>query len=245
MALKILDISKYQSKVDYAKTAKAVDGVILRIGLTYWGSYTMSADSCFESHYAGFKAVGCPVGVYYYSAADTVERAQKEADFCLSLLKGKQFELPVFYDVENTQRQGKLSKTALTQIVDTFCSRVEKSGYFVGFYSSTNWLQTKLDTAALCKKYALWKADYRVFYDKTISCAMHQYTSTGTVGGISGNVDLSRCYQNFEKVIKENGLNGFAKPAVIKTFTVKATQGDIDRFVSTAKELNIKDYTVA
>lgn len=244
MTLKILDISKYQNKVDYAKTAKAVDGVILRIGLTYWGSQSMAEDSCFETHYAGFKAAGCPVGVYYYSAADDVQKAQQEADFCISLMKGRQFELPVFYDVENSERQGKLSKTQLTQIVDTFCSKVEKAGYFVGFYASTNWLQNKLDTAYLSKKYALWKADYRIFFDRTISCAMHQYTSTGKVSGISGNVDLSRCYQDFTSAIKAKGLNGFAKPAQLKTFTVKATQGDIDRFVATAEELKIKDYSI-
>lgn len=211
MTLKILDISKYQPNVDYAKTAKAVDGVILRIGLTYWGAQNMGKDECFDKHYAGFKAVNCPVGVYYYSCADTVAMAEKEADFCLSLMQGKQFELPVYYDVENTQRQGGLSKAALTQIVDTFCSKVEKAGYYVGFYASTSWLINKMDTAYLGKKYTLWKADYRTAYDKTIPCDMHQYTSGATVAGISGNVDMSNCYKDFTAIIKKAGLNGFAK----------------------------------
>lgn len=211
MTLKILDISKYQPNVDYAKVAKAVDGVILRIGLTFWGQQNMGKDDCFDKHYAGFKAVGCPIGVYYYSAADTVAVAKKEADYCLSLMKGKQFELPVYYDVENNERQGKLSKQALTDIVDAFCSRVEKAGYFVGFYASTSWLQSKMDTASLSKKYTLWKADYRTFYDKKIICDMHQYTSSGAVSGISGNVDLSHCYVNFPPIIKRAGLNGFPK----------------------------------
>ena len=209
MTLKILDISKYQPTVDYAKTAKAVDGVILRIGLTYWGAQNMGKDECFDKHYAGFKAVNCPVGVYYYSCADTVAMAEKEADFCLSLMQGKQFELPIYYDVENNQRQGGLSKAALTQIVDAFCSKVEKAGYYVGFYASTSWLTNKMDTAYLGKKYTLWKADYRTAYDKTIACDMHQYTSTATVAGISGNVDMSNCYKDFTAVIKANGLNGF------------------------------------
>ncbi|MBP1570382.1 MAG: hypothetical protein J6C76_00610, partial [Oscillospiraceae bacterium] len=109
MAYRILDISKYQPTVDYTKTAQDCDGVILRAGLTYWGAQNMGKDTCFEKHYAGFKAVGLPVGAYYYSAADSVATAEKEADYFLSLLKGKQFELPVYYDVENTQRQGKLT----------------------------------------------------------------------------------------------------------------------------------------
>jgi len=208
---KILDISKYQPNVDYEKTAKEIDGVILRIGLTYWGAQNMGKDECFEKHYAGFKAAGCPVGVYYYSAADSVAVAEKEADFCLSLLKDKQFELPIYYDVENNERQGDLSKQALTEIVDKFCSIVEKAGYFVGYYSYTAWLLSKFDTAYLSKKYTLWKADYRSAYDRTISCDMHQYTSGASVAGIGGRVDMSRCYVDFVSIIKKAGLNGFGK----------------------------------
>ena len=209
MTYKILDISKYQPNVDYEKTAKDIDGVILRIGLTYWGAQNMGKDECFEKHYAGFKAEGCPVGVYYYSAADSVAMAEKEAEFCLSLMKGKQFELPVYYDVENSQRQGGLSKELLTQIVDAFCGKVEKAGYFVGFYASTSWLVNKMDTGYLSRMYNLWKADYRAAYDKTIKCDMHQYTSGATVAGIGGRVDMSNCRVDFASVIKGAGLNGF------------------------------------
>jgi GH25 family lysozyme M1 (1,4-beta-N-acetylmuramidase) len=221
--LKILDISYYQPTVDYTKVAQAVDGVILRIGLTYWGQQVMGKDECFDKHYAGFKSVGCPVGVYYYSAADSVAVAEKEADYCLSLMKGKQFELPVYYDVECNERQGNLSKQALTDIVDAFCSKVEKQGYFVGYYSYTAWLQSKFDTAYLSKKYTLWKADYRTLYNTSIKCDMHQYTSSGTVSGINGKVDLSRCYRDFEKEIKNAGLNGFAK-TVLKSVDIIAQE---------------------
>ena len=245
MAYRILDISKYQPNVDYAKTAKDVDGVIIRAGLTYWGKQDMGKDPYFEKHYEGFKAQGCPVGVYYYSCADTVAMAEKEAEYFLSLIKGKQFELPVYFDVENNERQGKLSKALLTQIVDAFCSKLEKAGYFVGFYASTSWLKNKLDTANLGKKYTLWKADYRLLYDKTIKCDMHQFTSEGSIDGIKGNVDLSHCYVDFPKVIKGAGLNGFAKTVLLKTFAVKASDGDIEKFIAKAKELKISDYTVA
>ena len=215
MNLKILDISTYQPDVKYAETAKDVDGVILRIGLTYWGKQVLGKDNCFEKHYAGFKAVNCPVGVYYYSCADTVAMAEKEADFCLSLMQGKQFELPIYYDVENTQRQGALSKELLTQIVDAFCSKLEKAGYFVGFYASTSWLVNKMNTSYLSAKYTLWKADYRTAYDKTIPCDMHQYTSGATVDGINGRVDMSNCYKDFTAVIKANGLNGFTAENIV------------------------------
>ena len=217
MALKILDASKYQSDIDYGATASDCSGVLLRAGLTYWGAQNMGEDECFEKHYAGFKAVGLPVGAYYYSAADSVAVAEKEADYFISLLKGKQFELPVYYDVENNQRQGSLSKELLTQIVDAFCSRVQAAGYYVGFYASTSWLKNKMDTAYLSKKYTLWKADYRAAYDKTIACDIHQYTSQGRIAGISGNVDLNHCYKNFVSIIKSKGLNGFAPQEVEDT----------------------------
>ena len=245
MTYKILDISKYQPNVDYTKVAKAVDGVILRVGLTYWGKQNMGKDECFDKHYAGFKKAGLPVGAYYYSCADSVAMAEKEAEYCLSLLKGKQFELPVYYDVENTQRQGSLSKAALTQIVDAFCKKVEAAGYFVGFYASTSWLKNKMNTADLSKKYTLWKADYRLLHDKTIVCDMHQFTSEGSVEGIKGNVDLSLCYKNFTPIIKANNLNGFAKTVSLKTFKVQASDGDIKKFAALAQQLEIKNYTVA
>lgn len=211
MAYKILDISKWQPDVDYAKVAQAVDGVILRIGITYWGKQDMGKDECFERHYAGFKAHKCPVGVYYYSAADSTLMAEREAEYCLGLLKGKIFELPIYYDVENNERQGALSRQKLTEIVDTFCSKLEANGCFAGFYASTSWLKNKLDTAYLASKYTLWKADYRTAYDKTIPCDMHQYTSGGTVNGIDARVDLNNCYRDFPSVIKQAGLNGFAR----------------------------------
>lgn len=209
--MKILDVSTYQPTIDYAIVAKNIDGVILRIGFTGWGKQSMERDSCFERHYAGFKAVGVPVGAYYYSAADTTKSAQKEADFCLSLLKGKQFELPIYYDVENNERQGKLSKSALTELTGVFCSKLEVAGYYVGYYSYTAWLLNKFDTARL-SKYSLWKADYRTAPDTTIKCDMHQYTGSGVVSGIVGGVDLSRTDKDFAKIIVGAGLNGFSKP---------------------------------
>ena len=244
MALKILDVSKYQPDIDYAKVAKSVDGVILRIGITYWGKQDMDIDPCFEKHYTGFKRYGVPVGVYYYSSADTIDVAKKEAEYTLQLMKGKQFELPIYYDVEEGNRMNKLSKQALTNIVDTYCSIVEKAGYFVGVYSNTSWFTSKLDHAFLSKKYTIWLADYRLLYNRTLKRDMHQYTSSGTVNGISGRVDLNNCYVDFPTIIKKNGLNGFDKKPVIQTFTIKATKGDIDRFVQLAQALDIKDYTI-
>lgn len=210
--LKIIDISKYQTTVDYQAVKDAgVDGVIIRCGITYWGAQNMGVDPLFLTHYNGFRAVGMPIGAYYYSAADTVEVAKKEAEFVKTLLAGKQFEFPVYYDVENEQRMGKLSKEMLTAIVETFCESLEEAGYFVGVYANTNYFVNKLDHARLAGKYTIWLADYRGNNaNKTLKRDMWQYTSTGKVKGVAGDVDVNECYRDFPPIIKGAGLNGFS-----------------------------------
>lgn len=211
--MKILDVSKYQPNIDYAQVAKQVDGVILRCGVTGWGTANQcSTDDCFEKHYAGFKAVGLPVGAYYYSAADTIAKAQEEAEYCKKILAGKQFELPIYYDVECRERMNKLSKEQLTAQVIAWCDKMEQAGYFVGVYSYTSFVNEKLDIASLAQRYTIWLADYRQNYDRTIPRDMHQYTSTAQIAGIAGGVDMSNLFRtNLMETIQEAGLNGFAK----------------------------------
>ena len=211
--MKILDVSKYQPNIDYAQVAKQVDGVILRCGVTGWGTANQcSTDDCFEKHYAGFKAVGLPVGAYYYSAADTIAKAQEEAEYCKKILAGKQFELPIYYDVECRERMDKVSKEQLTAQVIAWCDKMEQAGYFVGVYSYTSFVNEKLDIASLAQRYTIWLADYRQNYDRTIPRDMHQYTSTAQIAGIAGGVDMSNLFRtNLMETIQEAGLNGFAK----------------------------------
>ena len=211
--MKILDVSDWQLNIDYAQVAKQVDGVILRCGVTGWGTANQcSTDDCFEKHYAGFKAVGLPVGAYYYSAADTISKAQEEAEYCKKILAGKQFEFPIYYDIENPQRMDKLSKEQLTAQVIAWCDKMEQAGYFVGVYSYTSFVNEKLDIASLAQRYTIWLADYRQNYDRTIPRDMHQYTSTAQIAGIAGGVDMSNLFRtNLMETIQETGLNGFAK----------------------------------
>lgn len=230
----LLDVSAYQPNIDYAKVkAAGIEGVILRCGITYWGKQVCSADEYFERHYKGFKAVGMPVGAYYYSAADTTEAARREADFVAGILKGKQLEFPVYYDVECEPRMGKLSKAELTEIAETFCNAIEKAGWFTGIYANTNYYLNKLDHAALAERYTLWLADYRGDNaNKTLKRDIWQHTSTGRVNGIEGNVDMNECYRDFPSIIRKAGLNGYSKmissatapksePEKADTYTVK------------------------
>lgn len=210
MAIKVLDVSSYQSNIDYAKVkASGIGGVILRCGRTYWGEIRVAGDDTFEKHYKGFKAVGMPVGVYYYSAANTTAKAREEANFVLNVLKGKQLELPVYFDVENNERQKPLSKQELTDVTKAFCEVIEKAGYYIGIYASSSWLKDELDMNQL-NNYDVWVAHYGVSKPSyTGSYGMWQYTSSGSVAGISGDVDLSYCYKDYPTIIKNAKLNGY------------------------------------
>ena len=200
-----IDVSKHQGVIDWSKVK--TDFAILRAG---FGRYTSQKDPQFERNYAGAKAAGIPVGVYWYSYARSAEEAQEEAKACLQVLREKQFEFPIYFDIEDST-QGNLDKTVLTAMCEAFCDTLEKAGYFAGVYASTYWFTSKLDHARLASKYTIWLADYRAGYNKTLKRDMHQYTSNGHVDGISGRVDRNACTRDFPGVIKKAGLNGFDK----------------------------------
>ena len=240
---KVLDVSKYQPTINYAATAKDIDGVILRCGITYWGAQNKDVDSCFEQHYAGFKAQGVPVGVYYYSAADSVAQAKLEAQKCLEIIKGKQLEYPVYFDMENNERQGNLSGAQRYEIADAFLSTVEAAGYFVGFYSYSAFIQ-KIGTEYFNKlkaKYSIWLADYRKI-PASYTRDMWQYTSGGSVAGINGRVDLSYCYKDFPTIIKNAGLNGYTKAAAAKPVETVKPVTDTLKVGDTVKVLKAIQY---
>ena len=250
--MKILDVSEHQPNIDYAAAAKEVDGVILRCGVTHWGAANECvADECFEQHYAGFKAVGMPVGAYYYSAADTITKAEEEAEFCKQLLAGKSFELPIYYDTENPQRMEPLSVQQLTQQVERWCDIMEAAGYFVGVYANTDYFTRKLNTAELAKRYTLWLADYRAQPNTSLRRDLHQYTSTAQVAGISGGVDMSNLVRaDLMEAVTGSGRNGCGDyqpqpnpPADHNLYTVvfgPATAGDRDAAVALGNGLQLE-----
>lgn len=213
MKIKVIDISSHQGEIDYSKVkASGVQGVILRCGRSYWGQIVVAGDDNFEKHYKGFKAVGMPVGAYYYSCANTVAKANEEAQFVLKVLKDKQLEYPVYFDTENIERQQPLSKQALTDVAKAFLETLEKAGYYVGIYASSSWLKNELDMEQL-KAYDVWVAHYNVEKPSyTGAYGMWQYTSSGKINGISTNVDMSHCYKDYPNIIKKAHLNGFTEP---------------------------------
>lgn len=210
-----IDVSKWQGKIDWKKVkADGVQFAILRAG---YGRELSQKDVTFEDNYKGCKANGIPCGIYWYSYATSPEDAVKEAKTCLEAIKGKQFEFPIYFDLEE-KKQFDLGKEACTAIVKAFLETVEKAGYWVGLYMSKSYLETYI-TEDVRNRYAVWVAHYGV--SKTTykgQFGMWQKSSTGKVKGISGDVDLNECYIDYPAEIKKAGLNGFKK-AVAKNET--------------------------
>lgn len=210
---KVIDVSKWQESIDFDKVKSAgVEAVILRCN--NWNKYTNSVekDPRFEEYYTKAKAAGLKVGAFYYTWQCDVLGARKDAELCMEYLRGKQFEYPIYFDLEWHKALSK-GKSVCSAMVEAFCNALEEQGYFAGLYISRSPLQTHI-TENVANRYALWIAEYGVNkpnYNGTYG--MWQYSDSGRIDGISVNVDLDECYVDYPKIITEGGYNGYTKPA--------------------------------
>lgn len=201
-----IDISKHQGNVDFSKLKGNVDFVIIRAG---YGKLASQKDAKFEEYYAGCKKYGIPVGAYWYSYATTVAEAQQEAQVFLNVIKGKQFDYPVYFDLEerNAFNTGKSNCSAM---VRAFCGKLEEAGYYAGLYMSRSPFTTYMESD-IKDKYTLWLAEYNSKLNYTGTVGMWQYGEKGSVAGVSGHVDVDYSYKDFSSIIKNVGLNGYPK----------------------------------
>lgn len=185
------DVSRYQGTVDWNAVRNAgVTFAILRAG---YGRYPTQQDPTFAANYAGATAAGLDVGAYWYSYAADTAGVQAEARACLSVLGGRRLPLGVWFDQEYEPAILALSKNVRTGLVQRFLRTMEDAGYIAGLYCSADWLRTKLDTAAFVNE-NLWIAQYADTYTGPLAPNIWQYTSTGRVPGVTGNVDRDLLY---------------------------------------------------
>lgn len=197
-----IDLSRHNGNIDWSKVN--TDFVILRAG---YGKESSQKDDRFEEYYAGAKTHGIHVGTYWYSYAMDEDEARQEADVFLETIKGKQFEYPVFYDVEES-KQFELGKEKLSAIIRAFLERVEAAGYFVGLYGSASSLVTHTEND-IKEKYTIWLAHWCENTNYSGAYGIWQHSCKGKVDGIIGDVDLDKCYVNYPERIKAKGLNGY------------------------------------
>ena len=207
--MKVIDVSRWQNNIDFAKVkASGIEGVIIKAGGSDSGFYK---DSKFEQNYANAKAVGLHVGAYYFVGKGCISTVDGRADGerFANLIAGKQFDLPVYMDVESTPIS---ARTGATDAAIAFCSYLESKGYYVGIYASDiSGFKDRLDYSRLKDRFTSWVARYGSEPKYATKWDMWQYTSTGRVNGIAGNVDMDDCRRDFPSIIINGGFNGYSK----------------------------------
>ncbi|MEQ3280279.1 GH25 family lysozyme [Bifidobacterium adolescentis] len=195
----VIDVSEWQGDIDWAKAkADGVEGVIIRLG---YGEGN-NADKKAQRNISECKRLGIPFGIYWYSYADTPSIAKEEGTDVVAKLKQfgvnpSDLAYPVYYDLEKWTWEGHQPPTdpnVYNNIVNNWYSALQSAGYKnLGVYSYTSYLQGPLKHADIYAK-TTWVAQYgaRMGFDSfPTNSRGWQYTSSGKVNGISGNVDMN------------------------------------------------------
>ena len=209
-----IDVSKWQGAIDWeAVKADGVEFAMLRAGYGQGNideQFYRNADECTR--------LGIPFGVYWFSYAYTEAMARREAEHCLEVIKPYKLSYPVAWDYEYdsmdyaTERGIKITKTLVSAMARAFLNKVEEAGYYGALYANPNYLAQYFD-ADLPKRYDIWLAKwpYTVPGPDTLKpeqCGgIWQYTSSGSVDGINGRVDMNYAYYDYP------ALTGF-RPSV-------------------------------
>lgn len=204
--MKGIDVSHWQGDIDWDKVKTSdVEFAIIKAGGSDAGFYK---DPKFERNYSEAKRVGIPIGSYYFVGSKCISYndGMADAERFINFLNGKTFEYPVYIDLETTSIA---DKSGATEACIGFCETMEKSKYFSGIYASDLYgFQDRLEILKL-KNIAKWVARYGSNPTYVTDYGMWQYSSTGVINGINGNVDTNECYVDYPSIIKEKGYNGF------------------------------------
>ena len=182
--------------IDWDVLKDNVDFAIIRVGDP--GDEDWIDDS-WEYNYGEARRVGMQIGAYWYSRCTTVEEAKEEAHACIKLLEGKDFEFPVYMDLEE-KSQHNTGSANCTAMIEAFCEEIKAAGYTPGVYANLDAFRTVIDSS-LGQKYAFWVAHYSEEFGYTGATGMWQYSETGRVSGISVAVDLDYCYVDYPSII--------------------------------------------
>ncbi len=191
-----IDVSRWQGNINWAAVA-ADDVDFVMLGTRSKGL----VDPYFHANVKGASDAGIKVGAYIYSLATTPEMAIQEADFVLDLVKEYPISFPIAFDAEDSGTLGTLSPAEVTEITNAFCKRIEDAGYYAIDYANDHWLANKIDLSNM--KYDVWVARYGVEHNYS-DPIMWQVTSTGSINGITGNVDIDFLYRDLTPKLPGN-----------------------------------------
>ncbi len=202
-SIKGIDVSKYQGNIDFAKVkATGVDYVMMRVAYRGYGDGKIVKDTKFDINATNATTNGLDMGVYFFSQATSKDEAVEEANYVLDAIKDYDVTYPIAIDIEEIAnaegRQEKLSATELTDVIIAFCDTIKNAGYTPMIYSNIRYFAGKVEYERL-EDYDKWFASYssQLYFPYEIS--MWQYSNTGSVDGISGDVDLNISFKKYSQ----------------------------------------------
>lgn len=188
-----IDVSVYQGEIDWPSVAAdGVEFAILRLGYRGYTEGGLFLDKSFEQNLQGALDAGLEVGIYFFSQAISPEEAEEEAEYILSALDGRTITYPVAFDWEpiaETARTDGLDGETLTRCAAAFCARIQEAGLRPAVYYNQSQGYFHYDLRELTD-YDLWLAEYDTKPDFYYHFDLWQYSHTGRVAGIEGDVDL-------------------------------------------------------
>lgn len=210
-----IDVSKWNQEIDWEAVKEAgIEFAIIRCGYRGASTGALVIDPRYKDNIEGAIEAGIPVGVYFFTQARDEVEAVEEASMVIRLIEDYDVDYPVFLDSESTGGRGRadaLDADERTRAHRAFLQTIQAAGYETGVYASRNWLKDRIDMTRL-SDYRIWLAEYADVptYDEYYY-HMWQYTSKGTVDGISTNVDLNLCYMNIDTSINHaKGAAGYS-----------------------------------
>ncbi len=196
-----IDVSEHQGSIDWAAVASdGIDFAIIRAGYRGYSAGGLFTDAYFDGNIKGAAANGLDVGVYFFSQATNPEEAAEEAEYLLSILKGYPADtvtLPIFYDWESIDtdeaRTDGISGEIITECALAFTAKLEEAGYESGVYAyrKLGYFSYDLPRMTHLKWWVATLSDYPDFYYKH---DFWQYSITGNVKGIEGDVDRNMLF---------------------------------------------------
>ncbi len=198
-----IDVSVYQGDIDWQQVKDAgIEFAMIRVGLRTYGGGEIKLDENFEKNLAGAETAGIKTGVYFFSQATSTDEAIEEADVVINAIAPYNVTYPVVFDWEiiydDSARTDNVPVDILTDSCIAFCERVESAGYTPMIYQNKRTTLFKLDLPRL-QEYDFWLAEYNDQPTYYYEYEMWQYSQSGKIPGISGDVDLNISFKDYSK----------------------------------------------
>ena len=210
--MRIIDVSEWQGEIAWEKVKPNIDGAILRAG------YGLNhIDSQFVRNASECNRLGIPIGAYWFSYAWSPKMAKREAGYLLEAVKPYRMELPLAFDFEYdsvtnaAKHDVNVTRAFATAMVYAFCETAEAGGYWCLNYANPDFLGQYFSDD-VPRRFGLWLAQWPsgtpdLTAPPRPDAQIWQWSSRGSVPGISSNVDLNEAYIDFAALIREKGLN--------------------------------------